>query len=170
MGKKGDDVANLLGSSYPGSWTIEITSAYESRLRQVYSIPSSVKLRFGMKDTGATIREDVHEVYVYEDMFKASFRLSFPRIARELLHYLQIAPHQLTPNAWRILFACIILWPKVLGEGKNLSLREFLKIYELKESPDSEYIFNFQGRQRTKLIWLTGYSDHKGWRKRFFFA
>jgi hypothetical protein len=95
MGKKGDDVANLLGSSYPSSWTIEITSAYESRLHQVYSIPSSVKLRFGMKDTGATIREDVHEVCVYEDMFKVGFRLPFPRIARELLHYLHIAPHQL---------------------------------------------------------------------------
>jgi hypothetical protein len=89
---------------------------------------------------------------------------------RELLHYLQIALHQLTPNAWKVFFAYVILWPKALGEGKNLLIREFLKIYKLVEVSGAEYLFNFQERQSTKFIRLTDRSNNKAWRKRFFFA
>jgi hypothetical protein len=122
MSQKEDDIAGLLGDSYLGSWRSEITSADETRLHSSYSISSSIILRFVAKNTSATIKEDTYKVCVYEDMFKGGFRFPFSRIARELLHYLQIAPHQLTPNAWKIFFACVILWPKVLGEGKNLSI------------------------------------------------
>jgi hypothetical protein len=107
---------------------------------------------------------------VYEDMFEIGFRLPFPKIVRELLHYLQIAPHQLAPNAWRTFFACIILWPKVLGEGHELSIREFLKIYRPLRNPKTKYVFNFQGRQKIKFILLPGYSSNKHWKEQFFFA
>jgi hypothetical protein len=146
MSQKEDDIVGLLGDSYPGSWRSEITSADEARLRSLYSIPSSITLQFATKNTGATVQDDTHEVCVYEDMFKAGFRFPFPRVVRELLHYLKIASHQLTPNAWKVLFACALLWPKVLGEGKNLSIREFLKIYKLLEVAGVEYLFNFQER------------------------
>jgi hypothetical protein len=170
MSQKETDIADLLGDSYPGSWRSEITSMDEARLRSSYSILSSITLRFAAKKNGATVKDGMHEVCVYEDMFKAGFRFPFPRVVRELLHFLQIAPHQLTPNAWKIFFACVILWPKALGEGKNLSVKEFLKIYELAEVPDAEYLFNFQERRPTKFIRLTGRSNNKAWRKRFFFA
>jgi hypothetical protein len=58
-----------------------------------------------------------------EDMFEAGLR-----VVKELLHYLCIAPHQLAPNAWRTFFACVVLWLKVLGEGNDLTVIEFLKI------------------------------------------
>jgi hypothetical protein len=161
MSQKEDDIADLLGDSYPGSWRSEITSADEARLRSSYSIPSLITLRFAAKKEGATVRDDVHEICVYEDMFKAGFRFPFPRVVRELLHYLQIAPHQLTPNAWKIFFACVVLWPKALGEGKNLSVKEFLKIYKLAEVSGAEYLFNFQERRPTKFIRLTGRSNNK---------
>jgi hypothetical protein len=170
MSQKEIDISDLLGNSYPGSWRSEITDTDEARLRSSYSIPSSITLRFAAKKTGATVRDGVHEVCVYEDMFKAGFRFPFPRVVRELLHFLQIAPHQLTPNAWKIFFACVVLWPKALGEGKNLSVKEFLKIYELTEVPGAEYLFNFQERLPTKFIQLTGRPNSKAWRKRFFFA
>jgi hypothetical protein len=38
------------------------------------------------------------------------------------------------------------------------------------ENPGAEYIFNFQDRQPTKFIRLTGYPNNKVWRKKFFFA
>jgi hypothetical protein len=38
------------------------------------------------------------------------------------------------------------------------------------EVSGAEYIFNFQDRQSTKFIRLTGRSNNKVWRKRFFFA
>jgi hypothetical protein len=170
MSQKEDDIAGLLWDSYPGSWRSEITSANEARLRNSYSISSLITLQFAAKNTGATVKDDTHEVCVYEDMFKAGFRFPFPRVVRELLHYLQIAPHQLTPNAWKIFFACVVLWPKALGEGKNLSIREFLKIYKLMEVSGAEYLFNFQERRSTKFIRLTGRSNSKAWRKKILFC
>jgi hypothetical protein len=143
MGRKEGDVTDLMDTSYPGSWTIDIIGADKPQLCKPYSIPSSVKLGFDTKDIGTAVREDKHEVCVYEDTFEAGFRFPFSRVVREMLHYLRIAPHQLAPNAWWTFFACVILWPKVLEEGCNLSVREFLKIYKLTKNPNTEYIFNF---------------------------
>jgi hypothetical protein len=58
-----------------------------------------VKLRFATENEGAMVRKDEHGICVYEDMFEAGFRFPFPKVVRELLHYLQIAPHQLALNA-----------------------------------------------------------------------
>jgi hypothetical protein len=64
----------------------------------------------------------------------------------------------------------VILWPRVLGEGHELSVREFLKIYRPLRNLKTEYVFNFQGRQKIKFIILLGYSSNKHWKERFFFA
>jgi hypothetical protein len=170
MGRKESDVVQETDTFYPGLWRTKTTRADESQLREKYSIPTSVQLRFGSENEGAMVRSDEHEVCLYEDMFEIGFRLPFPKIIRELLHYLQVAPHQLAPNAWRTLFACIILWPRVLGEWHELSVREFLKIYRPLRNPKTEYVFNFQGRQKVKFVLLPGYSSNKHWKERFFFA
>jgi hypothetical protein len=65
---------------------------------------------------------------------------------------------------------CVILSPRVLGEGHEHSVREFLKIYKPSRNPKTEYIFNFQGRQKIKFVLLPGYSSNKHWKERFFFA
>ena len=57
-------------------------------------------LRFDMRDEGVVAHGNEHEICVYEDMFEAGFQFPFPKVVREMLHYLQIAPHQLAPNAW----------------------------------------------------------------------
>jgi hypothetical protein len=109
-----------MDSSYAGFWKTKIIGVDEPRLRKAYSIPSFVKLRFDTKDKSAVVHENEHEVCVYEDMFEAGFRFPFPRVVREMLHYLWIAPHQLAPNAWWTFFTCVILWLTVLGKGHNL--------------------------------------------------
>ena len=106
MGRKDGD-ANILGNTYSAIWKIKITAVDKSRLRWVYSIPFSIKLRFDNEDKGVVVHAKENEVCVYEDMFEAGFRLPFSRVVRELLHYLHVAPHQLAPNAWRIFFACV---------------------------------------------------------------
>ena len=102
-------------------------------------------------------------------MFEVGFRFPFSRIVRELFHYLRIALHQLAPNTWRTFFAFVILWPKVLGEGKNLTVKEFLKIYKLAKKPNA-YIFNFRGQRKAKFVLLTDYSNNKGWKNKYFFT
>jgi hypothetical protein len=117
MGRKESDATKETDTFYPGLWRTKTTCADEPQLREKYSIPTSVRLRFGTENEGAMVRKDEHEICVYEDMFETGFRFPFPKVVRELLHYLQIAPHQLAPNAWRTFFACVILWPRILGEG-----------------------------------------------------
>jgi hypothetical protein len=161
MGRKESDVTKETDTFYPGLWRTKTTRADEPQLREKYSIPTSVRLRFGLENEGAMVRSDEHEVCVYEDMFKIGFLLPFPKIVRELLHYLQIAPHQLASNAWRTFFACVSLWPRILGEGHELSIREFLKIYRPLRNPKTEYVFNFQDHQKIKFIFLLGYSSKR---------
>ena len=122
MGRIEIDDADAVDTSYPRFWKTELTCTKEPRLCRIYSIPSLVKLCFNTKDKGTVVHEDKHKVCVYKDMFEAGFRFLFPRVVRELLHYLQIATHQLAPNAWQTFFACVILWPRVLGEGHDLSV------------------------------------------------
>ena len=45
-----------------------------------------------------------------------------------------------------------------------------MKIYKLTRNPNSESIFNFQGCQKAKFVLLTGYSNNKHWKNKFFFA
>jgi hypothetical protein len=54
MGQNDGD-ADILGNTYPATWKREITATNESRLRQAYSIPSSIKLRFDNKDTSVVV-------------------------------------------------------------------------------------------------------------------
>jgi hypothetical protein len=165
MGRKESDVTKETDTFYPGLWRTKTTRADEPQLREKYSIPTSVRLRFGTENEGAMVRSGEHEICVYEDMFETGFWFPFPKVVRELLHYLQIAPHQLAPNAWRTFFACVILWPRILGEGHELSIREFLKIYKPLRNSKTEYVFNFQGRQKIKFVLLPGYSSNKHWKK-----
>jgi hypothetical protein len=122
IGRKESDATRETDTFYPGLWRTKTTYADELQLHEKYSIPTSVRLCFDMKNEGVMVRKDKHKICVYEDMFEAGFRFPFSKVVRELLHYLQIAPHQLAPNAWQTFFVCVILWPRVLGEGHELSV------------------------------------------------
>jgi hypothetical protein len=43
-------------------------------------------------------RKNEHEICVYEEMFKAGFQFPFPKIVRELLHYLSDSPSPTGPK------------------------------------------------------------------------
>ena len=90
MGRKESNVAEDTDTLYSRLWRTKIINADEPRLREAYSIPSSVTLRFDTRNKGAVARGNEHEICVYEDMFEAGFRFPFPKVVRETLHYLHI--------------------------------------------------------------------------------
>jgi hypothetical protein len=107
---------------------------------------------------------------VYEAMFRAGLRLPFLPMVQELLNYLDLASHQLAPNAWRYLFGCMVLWPLALGKERHLTVREFLHLHRLHKNPGGSGVYNIQ-TQRGKLITLeTKYSSNRGWKSKYFFA
>ena len=151
-------------------WESKLFSAEERRIRLECFIPRFVKIRFDEEKSSAVVRLDCHEVYLYETMFKAGFRLLFLPIVRELLQYLDLPPHQLVPNAWRVLHSCILLWPLVLGKQHQLTVREFMYLHRVHKNLGSPWVYNIQTR-REKLIQLgTKYSNNRGWKNHFFFA
>jgi hypothetical protein len=93
MPKGGGDDSDGLGDAHPAMWESKLSRADERRVRKECFIPLFVKLRFGEKKNGAILRLDRHEVCVYKTMFKAGFRLPFLPMVRELLNYLDLAPH-----------------------------------------------------------------------------
>jgi hypothetical protein len=145
MTKGGNDTDGL-GDAHPALWEAKLTSADEHRIRAECYVPKFIKIRFDEAKSGAVVRSDCHEVCVYEAMFQTGFRLSFLPVVRELPHYLDLAPHQLVPNAWRVLHACMVLWPLALGKEHQLTLREFLHLHQVHKNPGGVGVYNFQTR------------------------
>jgi hypothetical protein len=130
MTKDGNDFDGL-GDTHPAFWVSQVSTADERRIRRECFILSFIKIRFDNNRSDVVARSDTHEVCVYETMFRAGFRLPFIPIVRELLSFLNLSPHQLSPNVWRTFFGCVILWPMALGKQHNLIMREFMHLYRL---------------------------------------
>jgi hypothetical protein len=168
MTKDGHD-SDGLGETHPAFWASHLSAADERRIRKECFIPRFIKLRFDENQSGAVARSDTHEACVYEHMFKAGLRLPFIPIFRELLGFLNLSPHQLSPNAWRTFIACVILWPLALGSNHTLTIREFLHIYRLQKNPQSSAAYNFQTK-RGKFIQIDSqFSSNPKWKNKYFF-
>jgi hypothetical protein len=169
MPKDGND-SDSLGDTHPAFWTSHFSAADERRIRRECFIPSFIKLRFDENNSGALARSDIHEVCVYEHMFKAGFRLPFVSIIRELLGFLNLSPHQLSPNAWRTFFACVILWPLALGRDNILTIKEFLHLYRLQKNPQSAAAYNFQTKKEKFIQIDSQFSSNPKWKNKYFFV
>jgi hypothetical protein len=146
MPKDGND-SDGLGEVHPTLWEVHLTNADQNWIRVECFIPNFIKIRFDMEKSGAVVRLGTHVVCLYEVMFKAGFRLPFIPIVRELLGFLDLAPHQLSPNAWRTFFSCLVLWPLALGKEHQLSVQEFMHIYGIQRNLGSSGVYNFQTKR-----------------------
>jgi hypothetical protein len=167
MTKDGND-SDGLGEVHPAFWASHLSASDERCIRKECHNPSFIKIRFDGK-FGAVARSDIHEVCVYEHMFRAGLRLPFIPIIRELLSFLNLSPHQLSPNAWRTFLACVILWPLSLGPGHTLTIGEFLYIYRLQKNPQSSSVYNFQTRRGKFLQIDSQFSSNPKWKNKYFF-
>jgi hypothetical protein len=55
MGRKESDVTQETDTFYPGLWRTKTTRVDEPQLREKYSIPTFVRLRFGLENEGAIV-------------------------------------------------------------------------------------------------------------------
>jgi hypothetical protein len=92
-----------------GLRSIFTPARFEGVLLNNYGIPSTVVLH--SPSSSSSPLADLGEVCVYECMHKAGLRFPFPRIAREQLCHLGVAPFQIAPSGWRFLIDCYLLWP-----------------------------------------------------------
>jgi hypothetical protein len=98
MVKDGND-SDGLEETHPAFWVSHLFGADESRIQKKCYIPSFIKIWFDKEKSGVVARSNTHEVYLYKGMFWAGLRLPFIPIVRELLSFLNLSPHQLSPKA-----------------------------------------------------------------------
>jgi hypothetical protein len=168
MPKDGND-SDGLGDAHPDLWEAHLTNIDEGQIRAECFVPKFIKIRFDMEKSGVVVHSNTHEICLYEAMFKAGFRLPFIPIVRELPGFLDLAPHQLSPNAWRTFFSCVVLWPLALGKDYQLSVKKFMHIYRIQRNPGSYGVYNFQTK-RGKFVQLDSkYSSNRYWKNKYFF-
>jgi hypothetical protein len=92
MTKDGND-SDGLGDTHPALWEAKLSKVDERWIRTECYIPRFIKIWFNEEKKGAIVCSNYHEVCVYEAMFWAGFRLPFLPMVRELLNYLDLAPH-----------------------------------------------------------------------------
>jgi hypothetical protein len=134
----------------------------EFRLQNNYDILPSVLLHFQNPVTQEILGGDL---VIYERMLLAGLQFPFQNIAWELVLYLGVSQSQITPNAWRYLFASFILWHTVLEA--RMTILEFFNMYQVNYK--REGVVEFTVRSNPIFIFLSpNYSNNRGWRSEFF--
>ena len=162
MPKDGHDFDGL-GDAHLALWESKISRADKHQIRSECFISRFIKIRFDEEKLGAVVR-------LYEAMFRVDFRLPFLFVVQELLNYLNLAPHQLIPNAWRVFYSCMVLWPLALGKQHQLTVREFLYLHRVHKNPGGPGVFNVQTRHGKLIQLKPKYSSNRGWKNHFFFT
>jgi hypothetical protein len=129
-----------------------------------FDIRSSATLHF---QDPATKAINNGEMTLFERMFLAGLRLSFPAIAQELLLLLKVAPSPIVPN---VQMGGTSL-PHTLCDQWSLkdkmTIPEFFNIY--RPSVQHNWTIAFQVRQNPLFIYLwKSYSNNKYWEEQFF--
>ena len=106
---------------------------------------------------------------VYEDYFLRGFRLPLNAFARELLVRLGLVVCQFNPNAWRLIISLQILWRKVFGGDRPLTVDKFLFCYKPLEINQSLGLYQFIARGTNCRLIKSLVSSERNWKTEFFF-
>jgi hypothetical protein len=103
-----------------------------------------------------------------EDQLRAGLRLPFPSVVREVLWRLSLAPAQLTPSAYMILYAVAVMWPELFKEEGRPSLTadEFLYMYHPQKCPEGAWAFRSRGSMGSPVELTKVQTSWREWRKR----
>ena len=101
-----------------------------NRIRTRYQIPDDVVLRIPDLDERAYCPKFEGDVAFYEVDFQAGVRFPLQPFVRDLLDFLSLALGQVTPNSWRTVISCMVMWRVNSNGRKDLTVDEFLFCYE----------------------------------------
>ena len=106
---------------------------------------------------------------IYEAYFLRGFRLPLNTFARELLVRLGLVVRQFNPNAWRLIISLQILWRKVFGRDRPLTMDEFLFCYKPSKINQSLGFYQFIAKGTNYKLIKSLVSSERNWKTEFFF-
>ena len=136
-------------------FNLTIKRKHFNTLRERYQIPIDIPIHLPFKFEKCHCR-GADDVRVYEQMFKAGFKLPLSAFHHRLLQYLGLAVIQIALNAWRIFLGTEVLYG-VLSKGRrHLTVEEFFHYYHPFEIVKSRGIYSFLPRKPSlRLVYET---------------
>ena len=135
--------------NYFSAWDFESSISGDDLpgIRERYAIPEGISIRVPtVNERACSVLEG--ETCIYVGALEGGLRLPIPMVVREILSQFNLSPGQLTPNAWRTLIGCSVLFSACSDGKKPLSLKAFQHVYSLKESPNANGWWYFSKREK----------------------
>ena len=153
------------------SCAVDISSKTDEQrlnnLREWYQIPDEFNPRLPV--CGEWCCNPHFGIGVYEAYLLGGLMFPLNAFTRELLVRLGLGVCQFNPNAWRLIIFMQILWRKVFGGDRPLTVDEFLYCHKPSEIHQSPGFYQFTARGRDcRLVKSLASSDRK-WKTEFFF-
>ena len=118
----------------PEDWVINkflprMSNKVFGELRTRYQIPDHILIRLP-EENETCYSGRIADVGMYDAMFAAGLRLPLTALHRQLADFLGLSVTQIAPNAWRTFIGAEILWGRLSGGNRQLSLDEFFYCYK----------------------------------------
>ena len=112
----------------------------------------------------------IADVGMYDAMFATGLNLPLMALHHQLANFLGLSVCQIAPNAWRIFIGAEILWGRVSGGNRQLSLDEFFWCYRPQDIVSSQGIYHFATRKKALRLVLDIPDSNRNWKGRYFFV
>ena len=110
------------------------------------------------------------DIGMYDTMFATGLRLPLIELHCQLANFLGLSVSQITPNAWRIFIRAIVLWGRLSGENRWLTLNEFFRCYRPQHISSSQGIYHFAARKMLLRLVSDMPDFNKNRKRRYFFV
>ena len=157
----------------PKMWTVNdfkptMTTNIFKNLRDHYQIPNNVPIHLPRKFEKCYSRKTA-DVDMYDAMFATRLRLPLTALHRQLANFLRLSVSQIAPNAWRIFIGAEILWGRLSGGNRQLTLDEFFWCYRPQHIVSSHGIYHFAVRKKALRLVSDMPDSNRNWNGRYFF-
>ena len=158
----------------PIEWAVNkflpsISDKIFSELRVKYQIPEHIPIRLPYENKKCYTRRTA-DVEMYDAMFAAELRLLLTALHRQLVDYLGLSISQIAPNAWRTFIGAEILWGRLSGGNRQLTLDEFFYCYRPHHISSSKGTYHFAVREKDLKLVSDMPDSNRNWKSRFFFV
>ena len=138
-------------------------------LRTHYQIPDHIPIRLPEENETCYLGRTA-DVGMYDAMFAAGLRLPLTALHRQLADFLGLSVTQIAPNAWRAFIGVEILWGRLSGGNRQLTIDEFFYCYRPHHIASSKGTYHFYAREKNLRLVLDMPDSNRNWKSRYFFV
>ena len=106
---------------------------------------------------------------MYDVVLAAGLRLPLTALYCQLVNFMGISISQITPNAWRTFIGAEVLWCRLSGGNRQLSLDEFFYYYKPRQIVSSKGTYHFSAREKDLRLVSDMSDSNRSWKSRYIF-